>query len=66
MGVSPATYELLALEAPDSKWEMVCGELRRKPTMTTEHNEIETELAYMLRSQLDRAKYRVRADSRRV
>jgi Uma2 family endonuclease len=66
MAVSPATYERLALEDPDSKWELVCGQLRRKPPMTTEHNEVETELAYILRSQLDPAEYRVRSDSGRV
>jgi Uma2 family endonuclease len=66
MAVSPATYERLALEDPDSKWELVCGELRRKPPMTTQHNEVETELAYILRGQLDPAQYRVRSDSSRV
>ncbi len=66
MAVSPATYERLALEDPDSKWELVCGRLRRKPPMTTEHNELETELTYMLRGQLDRSQYRVRSESARV
>ncbi|MEX0782996.1 MAG: Uma2 family endonuclease [Dehalococcoidia bacterium] len=66
MAVSPATYERLALEDPDSKWELVCGRVRRKPPMTTEHNEVETELAYILRSQLNPAEYRVRSDSGRV
>ena len=38
MPVSEQTYRQVALEDPEGKWELVCGYLRRKPAMTTEHN----------------------------
>lgn len=37
MPVSEATYEQLALEDREGKWEFVCGRPQRKPGMTTEH-----------------------------
>ena len=66
MAVSAATYERVALEDPDSKWEMVCGRLRRKPTMTYEHNDLAFELAHVIRSQVDPRAFRIRCDQARV
>jgi Uma2 family endonuclease len=39
MPISEATYQRIALE-DDERWELVCGRLRKKPLMTTEHNVI--------------------------
>ena len=33
MPVSAETYERVALEDPEGKWEPVCARLRRKPIM---------------------------------
>ncbi len=59
MPVSAATYEQLALEDPEGKWELVCGRLRHKPAMTTEHNEVARNLAALLIVALDRHHYAV-------
>lgn len=37
MAISMATYEQVALEDPDGRWELECGRLRQKPGMTAEH-----------------------------
>ena len=66
MSVTPALYERLALEDPDAKWELVCGRLRQKPSMTHAHNFSEMELAFQLRLQLSPADYEVRCDAGRV
>jgi Uma2 family endonuclease len=66
MTISAETYERVALEDPDGKWELACGRLRQKPSMTHAHNDAGFELAYMLRSQLDHSQYNVRADAGRV
>lgn len=62
MPVSAATYERVALEDPDGKWELVCGQLRRKPAMTTEHQDVARNLVALLVPQLDRRRYRVDKD----
>lgn len=59
MPISEETYERVALE-DDEQWELVCGRLRKKPGMTTEHNEDALNLIDALRDQLDRRRYRVR------
>jgi len=66
MTVSPALYERLALEDPDAKWELVCGRLRQKPSMTHAHNFSEMEIAFQLRLQLSPAEFEVRCDAGRV
>jgi len=66
MAVSEATYEQVALEDTDYIWELVCGELVKRPPMTTEHEEISSELARQLSGQLDRREYSVRANSGRL
>ena len=59
MAVSEQTFRQLALEEP-GQWELHCGHLRRKPTMTFAHNDVAFELAYRLRQQLDRSRFTVR------
>lgn len=66
MAISAAAYENVALEDGDTVWEYVCGSLREKPSMTQAHNDVAFYLAYALASQLDRAQFRVRANSGRV
>jgi Uma2 family endonuclease len=66
MTVTAETYERLALEDPDGKWELVCGRLRQKPPMTHAHNSAEFELAFLLRLQLPREHWEVRCDAGRV
>jgi Uma2 family endonuclease len=60
MPVNEKTFRQLALEDPESHWELVCGQLRRKPGMSADHNRIGIELTVSLRNQLDRASYQVR------
>ena len=62
MPVSERTFLQLALEDPN-QWELYCGELRRKPPMTFEHNDVGFELAFRLRQQMDRSQYHVRHES---
>jgi len=60
MPVSGQTFEQLALEDPEGHWELHCGQLRKKPPMTFEHNEVADELHSRLKEQLDRNRFRVR------
>ena len=39
MPVSEETYKRVVLEDTDHIWELVCGHLREKPPMTTEHEQ---------------------------
>jgi Uma2 family endonuclease len=66
MPVSEETYKRIALEDPSAQWELVCGELRKKPPMTMPHNEVQSELTHQLRMQLERAQYHVRSNSARA
>jgi Uma2 family endonuclease len=66
MAVSPATYERLALEDDDTKWELVCGKLRAKPPMTHAHNSLTRWLQFQLQSQLPFSEFEVSQDSTRV
>lgn len=59
MPVSEQTYLQLALEDPN-QWELHCGNLRRKPGMTYEHNQVAWELSFRLGQQLDRNRFTVR------
>jgi Uma2 family endonuclease len=52
MPVSEATYEQLALEDREGKWELLCGRPQRKPDMTTEHEDIARTLLRFLVLQL--------------
>jgi Uma2 family endonuclease len=66
MPVSEKTYQQVALEDPSGRWELYCGELRRKPGMTMEHNHVQDKLARRLHAQLDEAHYRLRTDASRA
>ena len=66
MPISRETYERVALEDPDGSWELVCGRLRQKPIMTTEHNMAARRLMVMLVRQLDEDEYAVSLDQARV
>ena len=59
MSVSEATYRQVALEDPTGRWEWVCGFMRRKPTMTTEHDGLARKLIRFLILQLDPREYTV-------
>jgi Uma2 family endonuclease len=63
--IDDETYERLAL-ADGRPWELWDGALVEKPGMSFEHNDAQLELAYQLRSQLDRTQYRVRINSARL
>ena len=56
MPVSEATYRRVALE-DDEQWELVCGRLRKKPLMTTEHQGIAREMVHSLFLQMDWDEY---------
>lgn len=66
MPVSAATYERVALEDPEGKWELVCGHLRRKPLMTTEHAMIPRRLQYSLFEQLEKGTFIVDTNAARL
>ena len=59
MPVSERTFLQLALEDPN-RWELHCGNLRRKPDMTAEHNHVASVLFFRLRQQLDWSQFEVR------
>ena len=59
MPVREATYRQVALEDHEGQWELVCGRLRRKPPMTTEHQDTARELLLALVMQLDRRDFAV-------
>ena len=65
MPVSEQTYLQLALEDPN-QWELHCGRLRRKPSMTAEHNRVGGELFFRLKQQLDGSQFDVRLFSGHV
>lgn len=66
MGVSPATYEQVALEDSDVTWEYVCGRLREKPGMTQEHNSVAGVLTFLIQSQLSLRSYRALSNASRL
>ena len=66
MPVRAETYERLALEDSDTKWELHCGRLVEKPPMTFRHNQAARELAFQLNLQIDRRTYVVLHDDARV
>ncbi len=66
MPVTEETYERVALEDPDGKWELHCGRLRSKPAMTTQHNRVGRVLGYQLQRQLPLDAFEVSVDHARV
>ena len=66
MPISDLTYEQVALEDPEGKWELHCGQLRSKPVVTFEHGRIAWILGFRLQQQLDLEQYEVRVDAGRA
>lgn len=66
MHVSEQEYLQLALANPDKKWELVRGEPRRKPGLTTRHNRTSQWLGFELRMQINPDEYEVRTDNGQV
>lgn len=66
MPVSEKTFRQVALEDPKGHWELYCGNLRQKPGMSVEHNQIMSDLHYTLMSQLDRRQFAVRSNAGHV
>jgi Uma2 family endonuclease len=64
--VTEETYRRLALGERGRRLELHGGRLREKPGMSVEHGDIITEVAFALRSQLDRDTYRVRVQHARL
>jgi Uma2 family endonuclease len=62
--ISEAEYQQFVLSGAGKGWELHDGRLVEKPGMTWEHGDIVTELACLLRHQLDRAEFRVFIESR--
>ena len=59
MPISERTFLQFALEDPNH-WELHCGNLRRKPSMTAEHNHVASVLFFRLRQQVDWSQFEVR------
>ena len=68
MSVTLQTNQSLAqaLEDHEGKWELHQGRLREKPAMSFTHNEVMTQLGFMLTAQLPRDKYIVRINTGRL
>src|SRR5439155_26215047 len=66
MPVSEQTFRRVALEDSEQQWDLACGNLRAKPGMTADHNDVANLLAAQLWAQLDPRVYRVRANSGHV
>lgn len=66
MPITATTYEQLVLEDRESHWELWCGQLRRKPDVTTEHAGSIDVLDRMIQRQLDENLFRVRSHNGRL
>lgn len=66
MLVSEETYQRVALEDPESKWELVGSRLRKRPCMTGEHEDLAARVNRRLNQQLDEDEYSVRMSSGRL
>jgi Uma2 family endonuclease len=66
MPISEQEYRQIALEDGDRTWELHDGELVEKPSMAFPHNDLLIEVAYALRRQLARDRFRVRANTGRI
>lgn len=66
MAVDQKTFEQFALDDPERRWEMHRGELREKPGMSIEHNDLMFYLAHLIQNQLSRKQYRLRANGGHV
>ncbi|MGI8551195.1 MAG: Uma2 family endonuclease, partial [Dehalococcoidia bacterium] len=66
MSVSEETYRRVSLEDPEGLWELVCGRLRSKPLMTTEHYDVAGILVHLLNAQLGLSDSSVRMEGPRL
>jgi Uma2 family endonuclease len=66
MPVSAETYKRVVLEDTDRIWELVCGRLREKPPMTTEHEQHGRTLGALLIRQVDLSSCTVGINSGRL
>jgi Uma2 family endonuclease len=66
MSMTEQKFREMALDDPEGHWELHCGEPRRKPVMTMEHNDVQFELAVLLHQQLDPGQFRVRSNAGHV
>lgn len=66
MSVTEQTYQAVAVEDPERRWELHDGLLVEKPWMGNEHSDIKTYLGHRLILQLNPAEYRVHIDSTRL
>jgi Uma2 family endonuclease len=66
MVISTKTYEQVALEDGDEKWELAHGVLRKKPPVTFHHADAIGRLDRRLQLQLDEDLYVVRVDQARL
>lgn len=66
MGVSVETYRRVVLEDPTGGWELECGQLRRKPDVTTEDASVIEDLDYQVQTQMDRDEFAVRSNNGRL
>jgi Uma2 family endonuclease len=64
--MSEEAYRQFALGDPQGQWELYRGQLREKPGMSVEHGDVMMVLAALLHNQLDRNKFRVRAQHARL
>lgn len=62
--MSEEAYQQFVLSGVEGAWELHDGRLVEKPGMTWEHVDIIMLLGHLLQNQLDRAEYRVFAESR--
>lgn len=62
MPITAKTYERVALEDPEGRWELHRGRLREKPGMTFAHNETIVLLSAQLLGQIDLKRFVVRID----
>jgi Uma2 family endonuclease len=66
MSVVAKTYEEIALEDRDHRWELHRGQLREKPPMSVAHNWSMRKLGWKLKEQLPESEYAVIVDTGRV
>jgi Uma2 family endonuclease len=66
MPVTAETYERVALEDPEGRWELHRGRLREKPGMTFAHNQTIMLVGAQLLAQVDLDRFMVRLDSGRL
>jgi Uma2 family endonuclease len=64
--VNEDAYLRIALDDPDTRWELHDGLLVEKPGMSFQHHDVSFYLGHQLAQQLDRSQYRVRVNGGRL